>query len=67
MGPQAHPYMKRMAQKKYNDYGSGIPKHEADALAYLFLPRIRAFFESKEGREEYEAWKRNREQSQQNT
>ena len=41
-----------MAASKWN-----IPKHELEALARCFLPDIQAFFESEEGRKEYEAWK----------
>ena len=55
-----------MKKKVINDYGTGIPKHEADALAALFLPRIRAFFEDEENRKAYEAWKRSREETGQN-
>ena len=36
---------------------SNIPKHELEILARHFLPQIQAFFESKEGRKEYEEWK----------
>ena len=36
---------------------SGVPKHELEILARHFLPQIQAFFESAEGRKEYEAWK----------
>lgn len=35
----------------------GIPKHELEILARHFLPQIQAFFESEEGRKEYEEWK----------
>ena len=38
-------------------YGSKqkyIPKHELEILARHFLPQIQAFFESEEGRKEYE-------------
>ena len=35
-----------------------IPKHELETLARCFLPDIQAFFESEEGRKEYEAWKK---------
>lgn len=35
---------------------SGVPKHELEILARHFLPQIQAFFESEEGREEYEEW-----------
>ena len=41
-----------MAAKKWN-----IPKHELETLARCFLPDIQAFFESEEGRKEYEEWK----------
>lgn len=34
-----------------------IPKHELESLARCFLPDIQAFFESEEGRKEYEEWK----------
>ena len=34
-----------------------IPKHELETLAKCFLPDIQDFFESEEGRKEYEAWK----------
>lgn len=36
---------------------SGVPKHELEILARHFLPQIQAFFESEEGRKEYEEWK----------
>ena len=36
---------------------SNIPKHKLEILARHFLPQIQAFFESKEGRKEYEEWK----------
>lgn len=36
---------------------SDVPKHELEILARHFLPQIQAFFESKEGRKEYEEWK----------
>lgn len=34
----------------------GIPKHELEILARHFLPQIQAFFQSEEGRQEYEVW-----------
>lgn len=34
-----------------------IPKHELETLARCFLPDMQAFFESEEGRKEYEEWK----------
>lgn len=39
------------------DYGTGIPQHEIDALARLLLPEIQAFFASEEGQREYAEWK----------
>ena len=44
---------------------SNIPKHELEKLASCFLPDIIAFFETEEGRREYEEWKRQREQERQ--
>lgn len=40
-----------MASSKYE-----IPKHELQALARAFADDIIAFFESEEGRREYEEW-----------
>jgi len=34
-----------------------IPKHELEALARCFLPSILAFFQSEEGKKEFEEWK----------
>lgn len=33
-------------KKKPNDYGTGIPIHEVEALARVLLPEIQRFFES---------------------
>ena len=46
-----------MAKKKGNDYGTGIPKHEIEALARVPLPEIQKFFESEDGQREFEEWK----------
>ena len=46
-----------MAKKKPNDHGTGIPLHEIEALARILLPQIQAFFESEEGKKEFEDWK----------
>ena len=43
-------------KKKVNDYGTGIPYHEVEALARVLLPEIQAFFESEEGQREFAAW-----------
>ena len=42
---------------KKTDYGTGIPKHEIEALARCLLPEIQKFFESEEGKKEFEEWK----------
>ena len=44
-------------KKKLNDYGTGIPLHEVEALARVLLPEIQAFFESEEGQREFAEWK----------
>ncbi|MBD5160997.1 MAG: hypothetical protein HDT14_03075 [Oscillibacter sp.] len=46
-----------MAKKKPNDYGTGIPLHEVEALARVLLPEIQKFFESEEGQREFQEWK----------
>lgn len=43
--------------KKESDYGTGIPKHEVDALARTLIPELLKFFESEEGQKEFEEWK----------
>ena len=37
---------------------SHIPEDEIEALAKCFLPDILEFFESEEGRQEFEQWKK---------
>lgn len=49
-------------KKKPNDYGTGIPYHEVEALARVLLPEIQAFFESEEGQREFTEWKAQQEQ-----
>ena len=54
-----------MARKrKINDYGTGIPVHEVDALARVLLPKIQAFFESEEGQREFLEWKSQQKQNE---
>lgn len=54
-----------MARKtKPNDYGTGIPLHEVEALARVLLPEIQAFFESEEGQREFAEWKAERKAEQ---
>ena len=50
-------------KKKVNDYGTGIPVHEVDALACILLPKIQAFFESEEGQREFAEWKAQQEKN----
>ena len=52
-------------KKKPNDYRTGIPYHEVEALARVLLPEIQAFFESEEGQREYAEGKAKREAEQQ--
>ena len=54
-------------KKKINDYGTGIPYHEVEALARVLLPEILAFFESEEGQREYAEWKAQQQAEQENT
>ena len=49
-------------KKKPNDYGTGIPYHEVEALARILLPEIQAFFQSEEGQREFAEWKARQEQ-----
>ena len=37
-----------------------IPQHEIEALARCLLPEIQKFFESPEGKKEFEEWKAQR-------
>ena len=43
-------------KKKHNDYGTGIPRHEMEALAELLYPYILNFFEQPGVQEEFEKW-----------
>ena len=43
-------------RKKLNDYGTGTPYHEVEALVRILLPEIQAFFESEGGQREYAEW-----------
>lgn len=52
-------------KKKPNDYGTGIPLHEVEALARVLLPEIQKFFESADGRREFAEWKTQRDTEQQ--
>ena len=50
--------------KKINDYGSGIPQIEMDALVSTLLPAMQAFYESEEGKRKFEEWKAAKEAKQ---
>ena len=54
-------------KKKPNDYGTGIPYNEVEALARILLPEIQAFFESAEGQREYAEWKARPQAEQENS
>ena len=47
-----------MAKRKIKGYGTGIPQQHIEALARCLLPQIEKFFESEEGRREFEEWKK---------
>ena len=53
-------------KKKPNDYGTGIPYNEVEALARILLPEIQAFFESEEEQREYAEWKARHQAEQEN-
>lgn len=44
---------------------SNIPKEELETIARCFLPDIVAFFETDEGKREYEEWKQKKEKEEQ--
>lgn len=52
-------------KKKPNDYGTGIPYHEVEALARVLIPEIQAFFESEEGQREFAEWRAQQQPEQQ--
>ena len=53
-------------RKKPNDYGTGIPYHEVEALARVLLLEIQAFFENEDGQREYAEWKAKQQAEQEN-
>ncbi len=44
----------------------GVPKHVLEAIVDDMMPDIRAFFESEEGKKEFEEWKMKREKKSEN-
>jgi len=49
-----------MPKKKINDYGTGISQQHIESLARCLLPQIEKFFESEDGKREFEEWKKER-------
>ena len=47
-----------MRKRNINDYGTGISQQNKEALARSLLPQIEKFFESEEGKREFEEWKK---------
>ena len=47
-----------MSRKRKNN--TGIPDFEIDSLARALLPAIQRFFETEEGKREFEEWKAER-------
>jgi len=52
-----------MAKKA--DNGFGIPEHSLESFARRILPVIQQFYDSEEGKQEFEAWKK--QQAKENT
>ena len=48
--------LKNGKKKKSNDYGTGIPQHEMEALARVLLPEIEKFYASEEGQRQFAQW-----------
>lgn len=44
-------------EKAINDYGTGIPQHEMEALARVLLPEIEKFYAGEEGQRQFAKWK----------
>ena len=53
-----------MSRKRKNN--TGIPDFEIDSLARALLPAIQRFFETEEGKREFEEWKAERQRLQLN-
>lgn len=54
-----------MAEYCADNYGTGIPYHEVEALARVLFPEIQAFFESEEGQREFAEWNAKKQAEQQ--
>ena len=53
-----------MSRKRKNN--TGIPDFEIDSLARALLPAIQRFFETEEGKREFEEWKAEMQKTQLN-
>ena len=42
--------------KRHKDYGTGIPRHEIEALARALLPTMQAMWEDEEVQKEFQEW-----------
>lgn len=42
--------------KKHKDYGTGIPRHEIEALARALLPTMQAMYEDENFQKEFAEW-----------
>lgn len=48
-----------MAKRKNT---TGIPDHEIESLARALLPAIQKFFQTEQGKKDFEAWQQRRQQ-----
>jgi hypothetical protein len=46
--------------KRQKDYGTGIPRHEIEALARSLLPTMQAMYEDENIRKEFAEWQAKR-------
>lgn len=53
-----------MARKKKLINNTNIPEHEIEKIARCLLPDILEFYNSEEGQQELEAWKKGRSQTE---
>jgi len=44
--------------KKNDNWAIKLPKHEIEALARVILPEIQKYFESEQGKREFEEWRK---------
>ena len=46
--------------KKHKDYGTGIPRHEIEALARALIPTMQAMWEDENIQKEFAEWQTKR-------